>query len=178
MRELLPPLPRVRGPSRDDFESEDVYAKAQTDFKVAVIQEKAAYKVWFKCVGRNKYAMFDEVARERGTWDDLCLEPPKRAFARRGLCKPCKKYYDDSKGLEAHEKRHHPRPPSQDKRKGGIYYGRKMFQMDKMHIYKLQRGQNHSWSSKIGIWGIFREKGLIREIGHIENFTPRDGSSA
>jgi len=26
-----------------------------------------------------------------------------RAFARRGLCKPCKKYYDDSKGLEVHE---------------------------------------------------------------------------
>jgi hypothetical protein len=25
-----------------------------------------------------------------------------------------RKYYDDSKGLEAHEKRHHPRPPSQD----------------------------------------------------------------
>ena len=69
--------------------------------------------LWFKCVGRNKYAMFDEVARERGTWDDLCLEPQKRAFARRGLCKLCRKYYDD-KGLEAHENRHHLRPPSQD----------------------------------------------------------------
>jgi len=114
MRELLPPQPRVRGPTRNDFESEAVYAKAQTDFKVAVIQEKAAYKVWFKCVGRNKYAMFDEVARERGTWDDLCLEPQNRAFARRGLCKPCKKYYDDSKGLEKHEQRHHGRPQSQD----------------------------------------------------------------
>ena len=71
-------------------------------------------KTRFKCVGRNKYAMFDEVARERGTWDELCVEPQVRAFARRGFCKPCKKYYDDSKGLEAHERRHHPRPPSQD----------------------------------------------------------------
>jgi hypothetical protein len=35
-----------------------------------------------------------------------------------------------------------------------------------MYIYKLEGGQNHSWSSKIGIWGIFREKGLIREIEH------------
>jgi len=82
--------------------------------QAATIEEKAAYEVWFKCVGRNKYALFDEVARERGTWDDLCVEPQVRAFARRGLCKPCKKYYDDSKGLETHEKRHHPRPPSQD----------------------------------------------------------------
>jgi hypothetical protein len=114
MWELLPPQPRVRGPTRNDFVSEAVYAKAQTDFKVAVIQEKAAYKVWFKYVGRNKYVMFDEVARERGTWDDLCLEPLNRAFARRGLCKPCKKYYDDSKGLEKHEQRHHGRPQSQD----------------------------------------------------------------
>jgi hypothetical protein len=114
MRELLPPKPRVRGPSRDDHESAEAFQQAQDEFKAATIEEKAAYEVWFKCVGRNKYAMFDEMARERGTWDDLCVEPQKRAFARRGLCKPCKKYYDDSKGLEAHEKRHHPRPPSQD----------------------------------------------------------------
>ena len=58
--------------------------------------------------------MLDEVARERKTWDDLCVEPQLRALARSGLCMPCKKYYDDSKGLEAHEKRHNPRPPSQD----------------------------------------------------------------
>ena len=98
----------------DDHESAEAFQQAHDEFKAATIEEKAAYEVWFKCVGRNKYAMFDEMARERGTWDDLCVEPQKRAFARRGLCKPCKKYYDDSKGLEAHEKRHHPRPPSQD----------------------------------------------------------------
>ena len=28
-----------------------------------------------------------------------------------GFCKSCKKFYDDNKGLEVHEKRHHPRPP-------------------------------------------------------------------
>jgi hypothetical protein len=88
--------------------------QAQDEFKAVSRQEKAAYEVWFKRVGKNKYAMFDEVARERGTWDELCVEPQVRAFARRGFCKQCKKYYDDSKGLEAHEKRHHPRPPSQD----------------------------------------------------------------
>ena len=114
MRELLPPKPRKRGPNRNDYESAAVYFKAQDDFKVAAIQEKAAYTLWFKDLGRNKYAMFDEVARERGTWDDLCLEPLNRAFARRGLCKPCKKYYDDRKGLEKHEQRHHGRPRSQD----------------------------------------------------------------
>jgi hypothetical protein len=54
--------------------------------------------------------MFDEVACERGTWDDLWVEPQNRALARRGLCKLCKKYYDDSKGLEKHEKRHHDNP--------------------------------------------------------------------
>ena len=41
----------------------------------------------------------------------MCVEPQVRAFAGRGLCKQCKKYYDDIKGLEAHEKRRHPRPP-------------------------------------------------------------------
>jgi len=66
MRELLPPKPRVRGPSDNDFDSADAFYKAQTEFKVAVIQEKATYEVWFKHLGRNRYAMFDEVARERG----------------------------------------------------------------------------------------------------------------
>jgi len=58
-----------------------------------------------------KYAMFDEVARERGAWDDLCVEPQVRALVGRGFCKPCKKFYDGNKGLEAHQKRRHPRPP-------------------------------------------------------------------
>jgi len=81
------------------------------------LEEKGAYEVWFKCVGRNKYAMFDEVARERGAWDDLCVEPQVRALAGRGFCKPCSKFYDDNKGLEAHQKRRHPRPPvSSDER--------------------------------------------------------------
>jgi len=48
--------------------------KAQNEYKAASLQENAAYKVWFKSVGRTKYAMFDEVAREGGTWDDLCVE--------------------------------------------------------------------------------------------------------
>jgi hypothetical protein len=39
------------------------------------------------------------------------LEPQVRALAGMGFCKPCQKYYDDSKGLEAHHKRRHPRPP-------------------------------------------------------------------
>jgi len=61
--------------------------------------------------------MFDEVARERGAWDDLCVEPQVRALAGRGFCKPCNKCYDDNKGLEAHQKRRHPRPPvSSDER--------------------------------------------------------------
>ena len=64
-------------------------------------------------MGRFPFAQkrLDVVARERGTWDDLCVEPQVRALAGRGFCKPCKKFYDDNKGLEAHEKRHHPRPP-------------------------------------------------------------------
>jgi len=41
----------------------------------------------------------------------LCVEPQVRALAGRGFCKPCKKFYDDNKGLEALEKRRHPRPP-------------------------------------------------------------------
>jgi len=90
--------------------------RSRTSFKAASLQEKAANKVWFKSVGsknvgRNKYAMFDEVARDRGAWDDLCVEPQVRALAERGFCKPCKQFYDHNKGLEAHEKRHHPRLP-------------------------------------------------------------------
>lgn len=70
--------------------------------------------------------MFDEVARERGTWDDLYVEPQVRAFAGRDFCKPCEKYYDDSKGLEEHKKRRYSKPPilssdeSCGRRKGGI----------------------------------------------------------
>jgi len=65
---------------------------------------EAAWAAW-------QYAMFDEVARERGAWDDLCVESQVRALAGRGFCKPCNKFYDDNKGLEAHQKRRHPRPP-------------------------------------------------------------------
>jgi len=65
MRELLPPKTRVRGPSRDDHKSAEAFQQAQDEFKAATIQEKATYEVWFKCMGRNKYAMFNEVARER-----------------------------------------------------------------------------------------------------------------
>jgi len=86
--------------------------------------------------------MFDEVARERGTWDNLCVEPQVRALAGRGFCKLWKKFYDDNKGLEAHEKRRHPRPPvpsdnyGREKRtaKGRDNYGRKIFQMDKLRV--------------------------------------------
>jgi len=83
---------------------QDKTRPAQDNFKAASLQEKAAYEVWFKCVRRNKYAMFDEVARERGAWDDLCVEPQVRALAGRVFRKPCKKFYDDNKGLEAHQK--------------------------------------------------------------------------
>jgi hypothetical protein len=54
-----------------------------------------------------------------------------------------------------------------------------------------ERAESFDWSNIIGIWGIFREKGLSREIGTYRNFivedgqdmcksrtTPRDGSSA
>jgi hypothetical protein len=35
-----------------------------------------------------------------------------------------------------------------------------------MYIYKLERGQSHSIGVVLlGFWGIFREKGLSREIG-------------
>jgi len=112
LRVLLPLKPRVRGPSGNDFHSAEAYMQAQKEFKAASLQEKAAYKVWFQSVERNKYAMLDEVARERGRWYDLCVEPQVRALAGRGFCKLCKKFYVvDNKGLEAHEKRSHPRPP-------------------------------------------------------------------
>ena len=105
--------PQAKGTwaSGNDFDSAEAYMLAQDKFKAASFQEKAAYEVWFKCVGSNKYAMFDEVARERGAWDDLCVEAQVRALAGRAFCKPCNKFYDDNKGLEAHEKRRHPRPP-------------------------------------------------------------------
>ena len=111
LRGLLPPKPRVRGPSGNDFDSAEAYMLEQDKFKAPSLQAVAAYEVWFKCVGRNKYPIFDEVARERGAWDDLCVEPQVRALAGRVFCKPCKKFYDDNKGLEAHEGQHHPRPP-------------------------------------------------------------------
>jgi len=67
LRGLLLPKPRVRGPSGNDFDSAEAYMLAQDKFKAASLQAKAAYEVWFKSVGRNKYAIFDEVVRERGT---------------------------------------------------------------------------------------------------------------
>jgi len=39
------------------------------------------------------------------------VKPQVRALAGRGFCKPCKRFYDDNKGLEAHEELHHPRQP-------------------------------------------------------------------
>ena len=62
LRGLLPPKPRERGPSGNDFHGAEAYMQAQDEFKAVFLQEKAAYNVWFKRVGRNKYAMFDEVA--------------------------------------------------------------------------------------------------------------------
>ena len=56
----------------------------------------------------------------------MCMEPTVRALAGREFCKPCKKYYDDSKGLEAHKKRRYPKPTilssdeSCGRRKAGI----------------------------------------------------------
>jgi len=140
LRELLPPKLRIRGPSASDFDNNPAaLMRAQDEFKAASRQEKAEYEVWFKCVGSNKYAMLDEVARERGTWDGSCMEPVVRALARRGFRKPCKKYYEDSKGLVAHKKRRHPRPPLQTMREmrtanGRHNYGRKIFEIDKMYV--------------------------------------------
>jgi hypothetical protein len=34
-----------------------------------------------------------------------------------------------------------------------------MSQIDQTYIYLLERGKAFNWSSIIGIWGIFREKG-------------------
>jgi len=159
LQELLPPKPRVRGPSGNDFHGAEAYMQAQDEFKAASLQEKAAYEVWFKRVGKNKYAMFDEVARERGTWDDLCVEPQVRAFARRGLCKPCKKYYTDSKGPSGPRKATPCETTITGRQKGGINYGRKMFQIDKMCIYKLERGQNHSIGVVLLRFGAYLERG-------------------
>jgi len=81
--------------------------------------------------------MFDEVARERGAWDDLCVEPQVRALAGRGFCKPCNKFKDDNKGLETHENdatRGHQYQAMREMRtaKGRHNYGRKIFEIDKM----------------------------------------------
>ena len=54
LRVLLPLKPRVRGPSGNDFHSAEAYMQAQNEFKAASLQEKAAYKVWFQSVERNK----------------------------------------------------------------------------------------------------------------------------
>ena len=58
--------------------------------------------VWTHCSGR------EEVGQVLGR---LVCGTPVRALAGRGFCKLCKKFYDDNKSLEAHEKRRHPRPP-------------------------------------------------------------------
>ena len=76
LRGLLPPKPRVRGPSGNDFDSAEAYMLAQDKFKAASLQEKEVYEVWFKCVGRNKYAMLTRwhVNGEHGT---TCVWNPK-----------------------------------------------------------------------------------------------------
>jgi hypothetical protein len=139
---------------------------------VASIQEKPAYKVWFKCVGTNKYAMFDEVARERGTWDGLCVEYQLRAFARRGLRKPCKEYYDDSQQRTGGPRKAAPPEATiTGRRKGGINHGRKMFRIDKMYIYKLMRGQSHSIGAVIlGFGAYLKRRDWLERSGNIENF--------
>jgi hypothetical protein len=124
----LTPEPRVRGPSRNDFDSAKAFQQAQDEFKAASLQEKAAYKVWFKSVGRNKCAIFDEVARERGAWDDLCVEPQVRALAGRGFCKPCKKLYDATRG------HHYQAMREMRTAKRRHNYGRKIFEIDKMCV--------------------------------------------
>jgi len=52
-----------------------------------------------------------------GGFDEKRNDQQVRALAGRGFCKPCEKFYDDNKGLEAHEKRHHPSPPVQSDEK-------------------------------------------------------------
>ena len=133
------------------------FQQAQDEFKAATIQEKAAYEVWLKCVGRNKYAMFDEMARERGTWDDLCAWNPKRELLLGGVSAShvrstmmAAKDWRPTKSGTTRD--HHHRTA-----KGRHKYSRKMFQIDKMYIYKLERGQNHSWSVKLG-FGAYLEK--------------------
>ena len=67
------------------------------------------------------------------------MEPTVRALAGREFCKPCKKYYDDSKGLEAHKKRatwYHHYKTMRERRTatGRHHYGRKIFEIDKMYV--------------------------------------------
>jgi hypothetical protein len=66
-----------------------------------------------KGVGRGKHRWAQCLPLHHGRLGGE-VRTTSQTDARRGFCKQCKKYYDDSKGLEAHEKRHHPRPPSQD----------------------------------------------------------------
>ena len=51
----------------------------------------------------------------------MSVESQVRALAGRGFCKLCKKFYDDKKGLEAHEIRRYPRPsvPSDERDEDG-----------------------------------------------------------
>jgi len=63
LRGLLPPKPRVRGPSGNDFHSVEAYMQAQNEFKAASLKEKAAYKVWFKSVGSTAASLSGAVVR-------------------------------------------------------------------------------------------------------------------
>jgi len=107
--------------------------------RAASLQAKAAYEVWFKCVGRNKYAMFDEVARERGAWDDLCVEPKRgrllggvsvsrvrSSTMTRKVWRPTKK--DATRGHQYQAMR------KMRTAKGRHYYGRKIFEIDNMCV--------------------------------------------
>ena len=47
LRKLLPPKPRVRGPSRNDFDSAEAFQNAQDGFNAASLQEKSTYEVWW-----------------------------------------------------------------------------------------------------------------------------------
>ena len=87
-------------------------------------------------MGEDKYAMFDEVARERGAWDDLCMEPQVRALVGRGFCKPCNKFYATIKVWRPTKNdatRGHQYQTMREMRtaKGRHNYGRKIFEIDK-----------------------------------------------
>ena len=57
---------------------------------------------------RNKYVIFDKI--ERGTWDDINMEPHVRASGRRCFCKPWNNsFLDDNEDMET---RRQSRPPS------------------------------------------------------------------